>query len=328
MGTYYPSCVTTVSPFSEYNSNKINELTDMISFGENCFRFTNSCNVSIDSTSTLSVTTGSFFKDKCFHYINTEFIVDMDDPDFYYDSSAGYFNEEGYYFLTLHYVYEKTKPAPQVSVKIFKPSQLESYDADDFLFLKCISVVYNSIDFNITEIYDYYPDDPTIKKSYAKTYIDTEFSLPTFDASRDDGRLLYIKTTGDMYFGNSLEWQNISKSNIVTKTDTYQILISDLGKKFRMNSSNDKIFYLPTASTEEIYVPDGLSEVFDGSTLSFFKQGSGKLTIDCEAGFTIMDSGDGGIIYSTDDYAYIVLEYIHALKKYVIISSSGTWTTT
>ena len=211
MANIYPSVTTTVSPYSEYNSNIVNRLTRMVTLGTNCIKGTHSCEVNIDTTAPttcLVVSTGTFFKDDCVHSIDSNFTVDMSEEDFYVDSSAGYWNEAGYYLILADYTYVKSKPAPRVSIKILKPTQ-HALLTSGYLFLKAVLVSFNGVSFEITSVHDFLPTNPLIRRTYAKTYIDCEDTLPTFDQDRDEGRMVYTRDMEGIFFGQSGRWESV-----------------------------------------------------------------------------------------------------------------------
>jgi len=211
MVNIYPSVTTTVSPYSEYNSNIVNRLTRMVTLGTNCIKGTHSCEVTIDSTALttcLVVSTGTFFKDDCIHSIDSNFTVDMSEEDFYVDSSGGYWNEAGYYLILANYTYFKAKPAPRVSIKILKPTQ-HALLTSGYLFLKAVLVSFNGVSFEINSVHDFLPTNPLIRRTYAKTYIDCEDALPTFDPDRDEGRIVYTRDKEGIFFGQSGRWESV-----------------------------------------------------------------------------------------------------------------------
>jgi len=211
MANIYPLTTTTVSPFAEYNSNIVNRLTRMVTLGENCIKGTHSCEVEIDTTSPttcLTISEGTFFKDDCIHSIDAEFSVDMSEEDFYADPSGGYWNEAGYYLIAADYTYTKSKPAPRVSIKIFKPTQYALLNTG-YLFLKAVLVAFNGVGFEIVSVHDYLPTNPLVRRTYAKMYIDCEDTLPTFVTSRDEGRIIYTRDNEGIYFGQSGRWEAV-----------------------------------------------------------------------------------------------------------------------
>jgi len=109
----------------------------------------------------------------------------------------------------------------------------------------------------------------------------------------------------------------IYRISVSTKTDSYVVTTSDLGKSLRMNSADDKNFTLPSVGTTE-----------DGARLTFIKQGAGKMTVTAVDTDYIDDSSATGTIYTTTNYATITIEYVHGMTRWVIISANGTFTTT
>ena len=221
----YPTTTTTVSAFSEYNSNIVNRLTRMISLGDNCLKTTQSCDVSIDTTAPTTcviISEGTFFKDDCLHSIDAEFNVDMTDVDFYI--SSDHWDLPGYYLIALDYTYSKSKPPPRVSIKIFRPNE-HALLTSGYLFIKAVLVQLNGFNYEIVSLHDYLPTDPTIRRTYAKSYVDAEDFLPTpFVPLRDEGRIIYVRNTG-VYFGREGIWEFISNG---VDADTTLCNVGDL----------------------------------------------------------------------------------------------------
>lgn len=206
MGNIYPAQTCTVSPYSEYNSNVVNRLTRMISEQRNCINSGYPTDIILDSTSPLTVvdiTPGSVFKDDVFITIDEEFRVDFEDIDFYISGSA--FNEAGYYYVLLEYVYVKSFPAPRVSIKIVKPSQHSLY-TNAHILLKVVHVMFNGTSFEIDGLYDYDPSTPTNGRVHSRTRIGLENTLPDFNAERDEGRVIYVRDRANVYFGLDSDW--------------------------------------------------------------------------------------------------------------------------
>jgi len=201
----------------------------MITLGEDCLKGTHSCEVAIDPaapTTSIIISTGTFFKDDCLHSIDSDFSVNMVEQDFYVDSSLGFWNEVGYYFIVADYTYVKSKPAPRVSIKIIKPSQ-HALLTSAYLFLKAVLVSFNGATFEITSIHDFLPTNPLIRRSYAKTYLDAEDTLPTFDVNRDEGRMVYTRDNEGIYFGQSGRWESVQA--VRDEIDTVACTVGQLG---------------------------------------------------------------------------------------------------
>ena len=105
--------------------------------------------------------------------------------------------------------------------------------------------------------------------------------------------------------------------SVLTKTDDYTVTTSDLGKSLRMNNAAAKNFTLSSAGSTE-----------DGARLTFVKQGAGRMTITAVDSDTVHDSSAAGTIYTETLYATLTLEYVHGMTRWVIISATGTLTTT
>jgi len=105
--------------------------------------------------------------------------------------------------------------------------------------------------------------------------------------------------------------------DVETKTDDYNVIITDFGKSLRMNAATAKVFTLCSVGANE-----------DGTRITFVKQGAGRVTIAAADIDYIQDSSAGGTIYSETDNATITLEYVHGMIRWVIIAAVGAWVTT
>lgn len=197
MGNPIPSQERSVDPYSSYNSDVVNKLTRIISDGENILLTPTPIDASIADTTTVSVSAGKCLKDDVLIEIQ-DIDIDMTDEDFYVDSSGGVWNETGYYYLVLEYEYQKTSPPPEASIKVIMDSQRSTvYDSSKHLFIKCLEITGS---YQVTTLYDYDPDDPTLTRSvkgagsgnYVKTDGDTTglgaglYSVGTSDTDRFD----------------------------------------------------------------------------------------------------------------------------------------------
>jgi len=111
----------------------------------------------------------------------------------------------------------------------------------------------------------------------------------------------------------------LQKYTAVVHTDSYELTLSDLGKSHKMNSSADKIFTLPAATSD-----------YDGYRVTFIKMNTGKLTIQVATGDYVHDSSVSGTIYNASGatYATLTLEWNNTNQKWYKISSAETWVTT
>lgn len=232
MSNIRPTQIRTIDPYSSYNSNVVNRLTRMVSTGLDCLYSTHAIDVTIDSTSPqtcLVVSSGQCFKDDVIIQVTEDFTVDMTVQDFYVDSTGGFWNEAGYYFIVLEYMYIKSKPAPEASIRIFMPSQIASYTAntDRYFFLKCVYVIFNGSTFEISSVHDWYPSDPTIRRVYSPLFAGVEDSLPTFDRESHEGKIVYVRNRDNLYFGTSARWEEVHP--VRAQIDTTQCEVGQLG---------------------------------------------------------------------------------------------------
>jgi len=230
MASSIPSQTRTVDPFASYNSDTVNKLTRMLTYGEDGLAITRSCDISLDATSATKVnmSTGVVYKDDMWIEITSQHIVDFDDSDHYYDFDTG-FDEVGYYYIVLSYTFQKQRPAPQAEVLIIKPSQRNLYSAGgDWLFLKAVHVSWNGLEFVTDGTSSFDPDTPANKRLFIRSYAGTEITLPTFTASRDTSRLLYVTSEDDLYIGLANSWSILGTSASVIEANTTGFAEGDL----------------------------------------------------------------------------------------------------
>ncbi len=245
MANIYPIQTRSVDPYSSYNSNSVNRLTRMITRETNCLHDIYSIDVEADTTAPLTfvvVKEGTAFMSDVYIKIDADFRVDFEDRDFYLDVNP--FNEVGYYYVVLDYYYVKSKPAPQASIKIFKPSQRAILDTSTrYLLLKVVHVLWNGSTFEIDpDFLDYDPEYPTHKRTYADLYCGIEDNLPTFDTTRDVSRLIYVRQLEEFYFGRSTQWEAFS--SVRDSVDTH---LCSVGQMAYMDSDGN---ILPAISTD------------------------------------------------------------------------------
>jgi len=210
MASSIPSQSRAVDPFASYNSDTVNTLTRMLTYGENGLATAVSCDV-IDSTSNTEVTLkpGFVYKDDMWIYISANHIVDFTDSQHYDDFDAG-FDEAGYYYIVLDYEFVKSRPAPQAKALIVKPSQIIGRGGilpDKWLFLKAVKVE-GAGPFYVVSVHNYDPGYPNNKRRYISTYTGTEVNLPTFSEDRDKSRMVYDIEADQFYFGYSNRWES------------------------------------------------------------------------------------------------------------------------
>lgn len=209
MASSIPEQNRTVDPYASYNSNVVNQLTGIVTRGSDKLDIINSLQVISDSTSPtdhVNVLPGIVYKDDTLIQINQTFTVDFTDQQHYISYPIGA-PPAGIYYIVLQYVYAKSRPAPQARIKILAPPQVPLFSGDSSLFfLKAIDI--NS-SFDIISMYDYDPDNPSIKRIYVDNYAGTEVTLPVFTKERDQSRFVYASDEDEFYFGYSDQWSAI-----------------------------------------------------------------------------------------------------------------------
>jgi len=233
MASNIPSQVRTVDPFASYNSNTVNKLTRMITFNDDVLMEPNSLRLSHTSDATsvgsvIVVSAGQVYKDDTLVEVTTDISVDFNDENFYYDwdqPTLG-FNETGYYYIVLRYRYVKSRPAPQASIQILKPSQRGSFTlGGDWVFLGAVYAT-NTAPPVLTDIYDYDPSNPTVERRYAKEYAGSFTTLPTHISTEHRGQIAYEVTTDQFYVGFQDRWEPFPQNFI--NIDTTAASVGDL----------------------------------------------------------------------------------------------------
>jgi hypothetical protein len=226
MASSIPTQTRAVDPFASFNSDTVNQLTDIIARGNNGLTDYNSIQVGIDTGTPFTqsiVSTGSIFKDNVFITLTAQHTVDFTDSQHYVSFGSG-FNEAGIYYIVLDYTYAKSRPAPQASIKILKPSQIPHPSLGTSLFfLKAVSVIFTGATFRIDQYYDYDPTTPTVEREYTPLYFGVETNLPTHDPTRDQGRVVYESETDQFWFGLANRWVESNGGGtgvLVTSVDT------------------------------------------------------------------------------------------------------------
>jgi hypothetical protein len=224
----YPVQTRTIDPYSSYNSNVVNALTRILTQGEDCLHSAHAIDVIVDPVSPLDsviVSTGQCYKDDVILELTSDYNVDLTDGDYY--PNVAPWNEAGYYYLVLNYTYIKAKPAPQASIKILKPSQRTSFSSGAYLLLKVLDVSFNGATFQLDDVLDYDPENPTVKRIYTRYYVGVEDDLPTFVQSDDEARLIYVRNKDELFFGTSQRWEsfNAIRTNVTTTGCTLAQLV-------------------------------------------------------------------------------------------------------
>lgn len=229
-----PSQTRTIDPFAPYNSNVANRLTRMLSQNDNVLLSRNSLSMTLDSTSPLTavmVQTGTVIKDDVLIEVTADHRVDFTNSNHYINFTTG-FDEVGYYYVVLEYTYVKSRPAPDVDIKILKPSQRSTYTTATSLFLLGVVKVINvgiaqGIDLS-DPLHNFDPDDTDNRREYVKFYAGTETSLPSHVTFRDQSRMAYDSETDKFWLGYEDRWEQINAGAVINIDTTGGIIIGDL----------------------------------------------------------------------------------------------------
>ena len=91
MASSIPSQARAVDPFASYNSDTVNKLTRMLTYGENGIATPLSCDITLDSTSSSQVVLnpGFVYQDDVWINIDAQHEVDFTDSDQYYNFDTG-----------------------------------------------------------------------------------------------------------------------------------------------------------------------------------------------------------------------------------------------
>jgi hypothetical protein len=238
-----PTQVRAVDPFASYNSNTVNKLTRMLTYGQGNDGLSKrtSCDViSLGSSGGYPgiyeavISPGEVYKDDVWISITEEHTVDFLDQDQYYNTSTGFFNQEGYYYIVLEYEYQKQRPAPEARIIIVQPDQRGTYSpGNNWIFLKAVLVRWHPLVFGgwftIDSVYSYDPENTNNKRLYVPKYAGTEVFLPTFDTERDPARIVYVESEDEYYFGYSDRWSGAGGGGgSVYDADTTGFQLGDL----------------------------------------------------------------------------------------------------
>ncbi len=102
-------------------------------------------------------------------------------------------------------------------------------------------------------------------------------------------------------------------SSPVDYTDNHTVTASEFFKTLRMTATESKTFTLPSAGEDE-----------DGKRLTFMILGTGDLVIQCSDSDTIA-TGAHTKLTGTTQYGSITIEYVHAITAWIVLSDTGSW---
>ncbi len=162
MGNPVPVQSRAVDPFASYDSSEVNQLSRLITAGKDVILHSTPMIFNIIGNTLLSLQPGCIVvKDDV--TISLEGLnIDFADSDFYVNDSLGHWSEDGNYYVVLEYVYTKSKPAPEASIKIILPSQRNNpaiFNSVAHMLLKVVNVITETGTRKIHDIYDYDPDN-------------------------------------------------------------------------------------------------------------------------------------------------------------------------
>ncbi len=229
MASNIPSQTRAVDPFASYNSNIVNTLTRMVTYGNDGLANANSCDVETWTTTSVRLKPGYIYKDDVWINITDFHTIDFTDSDHYYNFNTG-FDESGIYYIVLEYSYVKSRPAPQSKILIIKPSQTSAYTpGGSWFFLKAV-IVTGSGPFVVTSVADFDSTIPNNKREYISQFAGTEVSMPAFDSTADISRITYSIEDDNFYFGRGSKWEPLKTgaSGASFLTDTRGFDIGDL----------------------------------------------------------------------------------------------------
>ena len=212
MASSIPAQTRAVDPFASFNSDTVNQLTKMVTRGDDGLTTQNSLDIIADTTSPLDhviVNPGTIYKDDVLITVTNQWTVDFTDSDQYISGSP--LSQIGYYYVVLEYTYQRSRPAPQARIKILLPTETGTPSLGTSLFfLKAVRVVSNGLTNEISSFHDADPTDTDNKREYTPLFFGVEVFLPTHDPTADIGRVIYEASTDSFWFGYSNRWGKIS----------------------------------------------------------------------------------------------------------------------
>ena len=137
---------------------------------------------------------------------------------------------------------------------------------------------------------------------------------------QEEGSISHFKTNKveELSPGKGIAFEDgvyIKKTFPVTWTVDHTILVTELGKSLRMNSTSDRTFTFPT-----------LGEEYDGALVECIRLGTGKVTVD--GGTVNIGSADYTSIYNdeTGEYGRITFQWVYVKSIWVLTGQPfGTW---
>ena len=147
---------------------------------------------------------------------------------------------------------------------------------------------------------------------------DTTAELVVYDGTYTSGRVV---TTLDILVTEDAEDTpaptepgNYTTLAPLTVTDDYQVVIADFSRpSIRVNAATLKTMTMPA-----------MTSAYDGATLSFVILGAGDVKL-LRNGTQTMVNGTHVSITGTQQYSSIKIEYVHAIKAWIVRETEGRW---
>jgi hypothetical protein len=130
----------TIDPYRVNESNAVNRLTRVLTFGQDCILENYNKNCELIDYKTVRVKSCHYVKDDVLIYFNQDLDLDFTDESDYWSRHNNQFDSEGVYYVVLHYIYSESLPHPVAKLQIVK-DQLEL--TEHVLKLCNVMVVYN-----------------------------------------------------------------------------------------------------------------------------------------------------------------------------------------
>lgn len=226
MAGIIPTQERSVDPFASYNSNVVNRLTNMVTRGSRGIITVYDLQVTSDSTSpndTVVISSGYCFKDDVMIEVQSEStmkILGTGSDTNYAHSFNPASASDGYYYIVLHYNYQKSRPVPQATlyaVESTNTSSIYPSNTGDYVLLKVVRVIGGII----WQLYDYDPGTPANVREYVPVIVGAVGTTPVFDPLIHIGRIIYDVDQDVMRSGGAAAWQTVGSGS--TNKYTYSI---------------------------------------------------------------------------------------------------------
>jgi hypothetical protein len=292
-----PSQERMIDPFASYNSNVVNKITQMVSHDVEGLLTVGSLQVTIDSTSptdTVVVSEGYAIKDDVLIHITSPHQVDFSKAENYVNPSTVLPQQGGYHYVVLDYAYAKSRPAPQASIKILKPTERNLLSlSTNYILLKVVEL--NIVSPHVIDaLYDYDPDTPTNERQYLRYYAGGAVTRPTFDDERDQGRIIFETSNDKFFFGHLSEWRELTAGGVTIDINTIDTTGVTVGS----------LCYVDNNRVAQLAIATGVDTGADIVTLGIGLAvgGSGRASV---SGFVEQVPVETGSIVSTGDLLYL-----------------------